>query len=134
MKTSDTFKQTQREHPLLQWGQPERLHAIKGYRLPPKGYPNGRLGWIADSFYFANRTGIGLESYRFYKKCVKMGLLVGSDEANYDDYWFDAMPTDWEVSFITETNEKHISRWQSADEEGRNKIIALLEKAHANKS
>ena len=130
--SSDAFKQTQREHPLLQWGQPERLHAIKGYRLPPKGYPNGRLGWIADSLYFANRTGIGLESYRFYKKFVNMGLLVGSDESNHDDYWWDMMPTDWDVSFITEANEELIRRWQSADEEERKNIIAKLERNFGN--
>ena len=130
--TSDVYKQTQREHPLLQWGQPERLHAIKGYRLPPKGYPNGRLGWIADSLYFASRNGIGRESYYFYKDFAKMGLLVGVDEYDYDDQWVNRMPTAWEVSFITEANEKNVRKWQTVDEEERKKIIAKLERRHGN--
>ncbi len=58
-----------------------------------------------------------------------MGLLVGRDDA---DYMFNE-PTPWEVSYMN-ANEKHVHRWQFGDEERRKKILALLEKAHGDKS
>jgi hypothetical protein len=61
-----------------------------------------------------------------------MGLLVGSDEYHYDDRWYDMMPTTWQVSFITEANEKNVRKWQTVDEEERKKIIAKLERRHGN--
>ena len=127
--SSDAFKMIQREHPMLQWGQPLRLSAIKGYALPPEGYPNGRLGWHADSLYFATRIGQDRHTYRFYKECKEMGLLVGCDDADYE---YDE-PTPWEVSHL-DANEQHVHRWHFGDEERRQKILALLERAHGSKS
>lgn len=129
VQKSETYKQTQREHPLLRWGQPLNLNVITGLPFPPRNYPGGREGWYADSLYFATRNGKDFCHYRFYKECMKMGMLKGRLDAD----WKMNEPTPLEVGLMN-ANEKHVQRYQFGDEERRKKIIDLLERKHSKKS
>ena len=129
VEKSETYKQTQREHPLLQWGQTLKMNVITGVPFPPRNYPGSREGWYADSLYFATRNGKDFCHYRFYKECKQMGLLIGSRDAD----WMMNEPTPNEVARM-DANEKHVERYQFGDEERRKKIIRLLERKHSKKS
>lgn len=131
VERSDTYKQTQKEHPLLRWGQPLKLNTITGLPFPPKNYPGGRDGWYADSLYFATRNGKDFCHYRFYKECKDMGMLIGFDPMYAD--WMMNEPTPMEVARMN-ANEKHVERYQFGDEERRKKIIDMLERKHSKKS
>ena len=130
IQDSDLMLQTQKEHPMLQWGQPNRDSAKRGYYLSPKGYPGGRRGHMADTLYFATRADYQNRNwYRYFRECKEEGLLKGT---NYADDEFDE-PSPFMVSFL-EPNTEHIERWQFGNEERRKKIIDVLEKKHAGNS
>ena len=129
VEKSETYKQTQREHPLLQWGQTLKMNVITGVPFPPRNYPGSREGWYADSLYFATRNGKDFCHYRFYKECKQAGLLIGSRDAD----WMMNETTPNEVARM-DANEKHVERYQFGDEERRKKIIRLLERKHSKKS
>lgn len=128
VEKSETYKQTQREHPLLRWGQPLNLNVITGLPFPPRNYPGGREGWYADSLYFATRNGKDFCQYRFYKECKEMGLLIGSRDAD----WMMNEPTLNEVARMN-ANEKQVERYQFGDEERRKNIIRLLKSNHSKR-
>ena len=127
VERSDSYKQIQKEHPLLRWGQPLKLNMITGLPTLPKNYPRGIEGWYADTLFFATRTGTNFSHYRFYKECKKAGLLIGDPLGDF----VHSEPTPSEVARM-DANEEHVYKYQFGDEEKRKKIIAILERKYGN--